>query len=165
MSWFSWCHHNYLSAPIRDGLSLSSNRKYQTCLIIGLFEMGPSCFLSEQLVESNCVRLLNPTQPPRRRESFLAHISMTSEQGGRNSDTFLTGMHLAVITGDRFCAYFPHLKQAYLRLLIELPLLESSSERFQRIIRLKIIEMSSCLWSSMGLNRLRLENHLVCSQL
>ncbi|KAL0177028.1 hypothetical protein M9458_025922, partial [Cirrhinus mrigala] len=47
------------------------------------------------------IRLLNPTQPPRHRQSFLAHISMTSEQGGRNSDTFLTGMHLVVITGDR----------------------------------------------------------------
>ncbi len=103
--------------------------------------------------------------------SFLAHVSMTSEQGGRNSDTFylfilkyvygnyylfvflfiyiffvitgiycfvfwlcmyfialtvqhntkqtknsdtfLTGMHVAVITRDRFWADFAHLKQAY----------------------------------------------------
>ncbi len=40
------------------------------------------------------------------------HVSMTSEQGGRNLDIFLTGMHLAVITGDRFCTDFAHLKQA-----------------------------------------------------
>ncbi len=33
-----------------------------------------------------------------RREGFLAHVSMTSsEQGGRNSDTFLTGIHLVLI--------------------------------------------------------------------
>ncbi|KAG1973377.1 hypothetical protein F2P79_000816 [Pimephales promelas] len=38
---------------------------------------------------------------------------MTSEPGGPFSDTFLTGMHLALITGDRFCAEFAHLKQAY----------------------------------------------------
>ncbi len=62
---------------------------------------------------SNCARLHNQTQPPRRRKVFLAHISMTSEQSERNSDTFLTGMHLAVITGDRFWADFAHLKQAY----------------------------------------------------
>jgi len=37
---------------------------------------------------------------------------MTSESGGPFSDTFLTGMHLALITGDRFCADFAHLKQA-----------------------------------------------------
>uniref|UniRef100_A0A8C1YMA9 Integrase catalytic domain-containing protein n=1 Tax=Cyprinus carpio TaxID=7962 RepID=A0A8C1YMA9_CYPCA len=30
---------------------------------------------------TNCTRLLTPTQPPRRRESVLAHVSMTSEQG------------------------------------------------------------------------------------
>ncbi len=40
------------------------------------------------------------------------YVIMTSEQGGCNSDTFLTGMHLAVITGDRFCADFTPLKQA-----------------------------------------------------
>jgi len=40
------------------------------------------------------------------------YVIMTSEQGGCNSDTFLTGMHLAVITGDRFCADFAPLKQA-----------------------------------------------------
>ncbi len=34
------------------------------------------------------------------------YVIMTSEQGGCNSDTFLTGMHLVVITGDRFCADF-----------------------------------------------------------
>jgi len=28
---------------------------------------------------------------------------MTSEQGGLHSDAFLTGMHLALITSDRFC--------------------------------------------------------------
>ncbi|KAL0204033.1 hypothetical protein M9458_002051, partial [Cirrhinus mrigala] len=65
----------------------------------------PSCFCY-------CARLLNPTQPPRNRQCFLAHVSMTSEQGGLNSDTFLTAMHLVVITGDRFCADFPHLKRA-----------------------------------------------------
>ncbi|KAI2664976.1 Glutathione S-transferase theta-1 [Labeo rohita] len=71
----------------------------------------PSCFWSAQSVEGYCTRLLNPTQPPRRRESFLAHVSMTSEQGGRNSDTFITSMHLAVITSDRFCAEFAHLNE------------------------------------------------------
>ncbi len=39
---------------------------------------------------------------------------MTSEKGGRNLDIFLTVMHLAVITGDRFCTDFAHLKQACL---------------------------------------------------
>ncbi len=29
-----WCHYDYLSAPDRDGVSLKSYRKYQTCLII-----------------------------------------------------------------------------------------------------------------------------------
>lgn len=62
-----------------------------------------SRFPSAQSVENNCARLLNPTQLLRRRESFLEHVSMTSEQIRRNSDTFLTGMHLAVITGVRFC--------------------------------------------------------------
>ncbi len=36
----------------------------------------------------DCARLHNPMQPPRCRKSFLAHVSMTSEQGRRNSDTF-----------------------------------------------------------------------------
>jgi len=43
-------------------------------------------------------------------ESFLTQVSMTSEQGSPHSDTFLTGMHLAVINGDRFCTDFAHLK-------------------------------------------------------
>jgi len=43
----------------------------------------------------------------------LTYVDMTSEPGGPFSDTFLTGMHLALITGDRFCADFAHLKQAY----------------------------------------------------
>ncbi len=69
--------------------------------------------------QSSCVHtssnfdMPHPVANGRCRESFLAHVSMTSEQGGRNSDAFLTGMHLAVITGDRFCADFAHLKQAY----------------------------------------------------
>jgi len=45
--------------------------------------------------------------------SFLTYVGMTSEPGGALSDTFLTAMHLALITGDRFCAEFAHLKQAY----------------------------------------------------
>jgi len=43
----------------------------------------------------------------------LTYVGMTSEPGGPFSDTFLTGMHLALITGDRFYAEFAHLKQAY----------------------------------------------------
>ncbi len=62
---------------------------------------------------SNCTRLRNPTQLPHCHDHFLALVSMTSEQVGRNSDTFLTGMHLAVITGKWFCADFTPLKQAY----------------------------------------------------
>ncbi len=44
---------------------------------------------------------------------FFATLSVTSEQAGHISDTFLTGMQLVVITGDRFCADFANLKQAY----------------------------------------------------
>ncbi len=45
-------------------------------------------------------------------QEFFGNFSLTPEQGGRNSDTFLTGMHLAVITGDQFCVDLAHLKQA-----------------------------------------------------
>ena len=72
----------------------------------------PSCFRIAQSVESNCARLQNPTGAPCARERFLTYVSMTSEQGGPHSDTFLTGMHLALITGDRFCADFARLKRA-----------------------------------------------------
>ncbi len=40
-------------------------------------------------------------------------MCLINKQTNKNSDTFLTGMHLAVITGDRFFADFSHLKQAY----------------------------------------------------
>ncbi len=43
------------------------------------------------------------------REFFGTRQHMTSEQVGCNSDTFLTGMHLAW-----FCADFAHLKQSLL---------------------------------------------------
>lgn len=45
--------------------------------------------------------------------TFLPYVSMTSEHDGPHFDTFLTVMHLLVITGDWFRADFAHPKQAY----------------------------------------------------
>ncbi len=53
----------------------------------------PSCTAGEEQLRSTA-RLT------RCRERLLAYVGMTSEQGGLPSDTFLTGMHLAVVIGS-----------------------------------------------------------------
>ncbi len=76
----------------------------------------PSCFWSAQSVESNCARLFNPTQPPRCRKSFLAHVSMTSEQGGHNTDTF----YLFIYVYGNYYVFFFSLYLFFVVTIIEL---------------------------------------------
>ncbi len=58
--------------------------------------MLPSCFFAEQLRAT----AQSDTAASPSREFFGTGQHMTSEQVGCNSDTYLTGMHLTVITGS-----------------------------------------------------------------